>query len=99
VSERLRDYDAERPPALMVFEGCQKTIEMFSSIKVDENDSTVVDKKSPLKHWADVVAYACARASRGAGSIIMDQHEFDRTSREDVDTQQPRAAGGWGYGA
>lgn len=98
VSERLRDYDAERPPALMVFEGCRKTIEMFSSIKVDENDSTVPDKKSPLKHWFDVHAYASARASRGRGSIVMDLHEFDRQAMND-NYEPPRVSGGgFGYG-
>lgn len=97
VSERLRDYDAERPPALMIFEGCQKTHEMFSSIKVDENDSTIPDKKSPLKHWFDTMAYACARASRGRGSVVMDAHEFERALRID-DEPMASAAGGFGYG-
>lgn len=98
VSERLRDYDEERQPALLIFEGCKKTIEMFSSIRADENDSTVPDKKSPLKHWFDVQAYASARASRGRGSIVMDLHEFDRVSMNDNDEALPARAGGWGYG-
>ncbi len=80
----------------MVFTNCKKTAEMFASIPCDENDSTVPDKKSPLKHWLDTVAYGCARASRGRGSIVMDMHEFDRVE-EDPD-EMPKASG-FGYGS
>lgn len=97
VSERLRDYDDKRPPALMLFEGCKRTKEMFSSIKVDEKDSTVPDKTSELKHWFDIVAYGAARASRGRGSIVMELHEFDRA---ESDTEAPLpTASGFGYGS
>ncbi len=97
ITVRLRDYDKNKPPGLLVFNNCKKTIQMFAAIGIDENDSTVVDKKSPLKHWFDVVAYACARASRGRGSIVMDDHEFDR--REDDEEELPRASGtSFGYG-
>lgn len=98
VSERLRDYDDKRPPALLVFEGCKKTREMFSSIKVDDNDSTIPDKKSPLKHWFDVVAYGAARASQGRGSIAMELHDFDRFPDNDNDSALPTASG-FGYGS
>ena len=68
VSERLRDYDKDRPPGLMLFSNCRKSQEMFASIAVDENDSSVPDKKSPLKHWFDVHAYAAARADLQGGA-------------------------------
>lgn len=96
VCERLRDYDKDRPPGLMIFNNCRKTQEMFAAIGIDPNDSTVVDKKSPLKHWFDVQAYAAARASRGSGSIVMELHAFDRADRED-EAELPKA-GGFGYG-
>jgi hypothetical protein len=96
ISERLRDHDKDSPPGLMLFEGCKKSREMFSSINVDENDSTIPDKKSPLKHWFDMHAYAAARASRGRGSIVMDMHPFDRPEN-DNDEPLP-AASGFGYG-
>jgi hypothetical protein len=98
VAERLRDYDEKRPPALMVFENCKKTREMLSSIKVDEKDSLIPDKKSPLKHWFDIVAYAAARASQGAGSIYMELHEFDRPDNDNSDEPLLKA-GGFGYGS
>ena len=98
VSERLRDYDKDRVPGLMLFHGCRKTAEMLSSIPVDENDSTVPDKKSPLKHWFDMLAYAAARASRGRGSVYMEQHERDRPEN-DNDDEPMKKAGGFGYGS
>lgn len=97
ISERLRDYDKDRVPGLMIFNNCRKTIEMLASIAVDENDSTIPDKKSPLKHWFDRLAYSCARASRGRGSIPMQPHDFDR---EEDDEHRPLAAtGSFGYGS
>lgn len=98
IVERLRDHDQNSPPGLMLFESCKKSREMFASIAVDENDSTVPDKKSPLKHWFDMHAYAAARASRGRGSIAMDLHEFDRMDREDDEPALPRASG-FAYGS
>lgn len=98
ICERLRSYDKEKPPALMVFKGCRKTQEMFAGIATDDKDSSVPDKASPLKHWYDMVAYACARASRGRDSITMQMHAFDRENRED-DEQEPvarRSMGGYG---
>lgn len=98
ITERLRDYDDKRPPGLVIFKNCRKTQEMFAGIGVDDNDSTVPDKKSSLKHWFDETGYATARASRGRGSIVMEMHEFDRRDRED---DEPRVAsgGGFGYGS
>lgn len=96
VTERLRDYDKDKAPGLMVFSNCKKSQEMFAAIPIDDNDSTVPDKKSPLKHWFDVHAYAAARASRGRGSIAMDIHEFDRA---DEDPQDMPRASGFGYGS
>jgi hypothetical protein len=99
VTVRLRDYDADEPPGLMVFSNCKKMREMFASIGIEENDSTVPDKKSKLKHWFDVIAYACARASRGRGSIVMDLHDFDREDRAE-EPQLSRASGtSFGYGS
>ena len=98
ITERLRDYDKDKPPGLMVFNNCRKTAEMFASIGVDENDSTVPDKNSPLKHWFDCVAYAAARASRGQGSIAMDLHDFDRPDN-DNDEPELKATGSFGYGS
>ena len=98
ITERLRDYDKNKPPGLMIFNNCRKTAEMLASIGVDENDSTVPDKKSPLKHWLDSMAYACARASRGAGSIAMDAHEFDRVENDNDADEMPKATGSFGYG-
>jgi hypothetical protein len=98
ITERLRDHDKHKPPGLMLFHGCKKSQEMFASIGVDDNDSTVPDKKSPLKHWFDMHAYASARASRGRGSIVMDMHDFDRADN-DNDEPAPRAASGFGYGS
>jgi phage terminase large subunit len=98
VAERLRDYDDKRPPALMIFENCKKTREMLASIKVDENDSLIPDKKSPLKHWFDIVGYGAARASRGRGSIVMELHEFDRPDNDNADEPLPKASG-FGYGS
>lgn len=97
IVERLRDYDATKPPGLMIFRDCRKTREMFAGIGIDETDSTVVDKKSPLKHWADCIAYACARASRGRGSIVMESHDFDIANDNDDQEALPRASG-FGYG-
>lgn len=95
LDERLRDYDETKPPRLLIFRGCKKTQEMFAAIQVDEHDSTVVDKKSDLKHWLDETAYAAARASRGAGSIVMQMHIFDAPDEE----EEPVAkAPGFGYG-
>lgn len=98
VTERLRDFDDKRPPALMIFEGCKKTREMFASIGVDENDSTIPDKKSALKHWFDVQAYASARASQGHGSITMEMHEDDILAANDNDEEPLPATGTFGYG-
>ncbi len=98
ITERLRDYDKTKPPALMIFRDCRKTAEMLASIGVDDNDSTVPDKKSPLKHWFDMLAYAAARASRGRGSIVMDLHEFDRADNDNDEPALP-AASGFGYGS
>lgn len=97
ITERLRDYDKDKPPGLMIFRDCRKTAEMLASIKVDENDSTVPDKKSSLKHWFDMLGYACAHASRGRGSIVMEEHEFDR-AENDNDEPLPAATGSYGYG-
>jgi hypothetical protein len=98
VTERLRDYDEKRSPGLMVFEGCKQTRAMLASIGIDENDGTVPDRKSPLKHWFDMVAYGCARASRGRGSIPMELHDFDRNAENDNDEEPVRISGGFGYG-
>ena len=97
ISERLRDYDRDKPPGLMLFRDCRKTAEMLAGIAVDENDSTMPEKKSPLKHWFDMLAYAAARASRGRGSVYMQAHEFDRPEN-DNNEEPPRRAGGFGYG-
>ncbi len=97
IVERLRDYDKDRQPGIVIFRECRKSQEMFAGIDVDENDSTVPNKKSPLKHWFDMHAYAAARASRGRGSIVMEMHEFDRPDN-DNDDYQPRASG-FGYGS
>lgn len=96
MSERLRDYDKNRQPALLIFSNCRKTQEMFASIAVDENDSTIPDKKSPLKHWLDETGYACARASRGRGSIPVALHDFDLP---EADEHYVPAASGFGYGS
>ncbi len=98
ITERLRDYDKTKPPALMLFTNCRETAAMLSSIGVDEKDNTVPDKKSPKKHWFDVLAYASARASRGRGSIVMDLHEFDRPDNDNDEPELPKA-GGFGYGS
>jgi hypothetical protein len=92
---RLRDYDKDRPPGIMIFRNCKKVQEMFAGIQVDPNDSTRPDKDSPLKHWYDAMAYGCARASRGRNSIVMEMHEFDR--RDDEDEPLARKSG-FGYG-
>jgi hypothetical protein len=103
VTARLRDYDQDRPPGLMVFKNCRKTLEMFASIGIDDNDSTIPDKKSDLKHWFDETGYACAHASRGRGSIVMDMHDFDKRDRYDdesdrADRMARTASSGTGYG-
>lgn len=98
ISVRLRDYDKNTPPGLMVFNNCRKTQEMFASINVDENDSTVPDKKSPLKHWFDCMAYAVTRASRGRGSIPMEIHEFDRPEFDRDEVEEAASGGSTGYG-
>jgi hypothetical protein len=98
ITERLRDYDKDRPPGLQIFDNCKKTAEMLASIAVDENDSTVPDKKSPLKHWFDMLGYATARASRGSGSIVMELHDFDR-AENDNDEPVQKATGTFGYGS
>lgn len=100
ITERLRDYDKDKPPGLQIFRNCRETAKMLASIKVDENDSTIPDKKSDLKHWFDMLGYAAARASRGGGSIVMTVHEFDREDPENDnwDDSMPRASG-FGYGS
>lgn len=97
ITERLRDHDEKRCPALLVFEGCKQSRAMFSGIQVDENDSTVPDKRSPLKHWLDMIAYGCARASRGRGSISMEQHDFDIAENDNAEEPLPKT-GSFGYG-
>lgn len=98
ITERLRDYDDKRPPGLLLFrKETPKTQAMLAGIQIDEKDSTIPDKKSSLKHWFDETGYACARASRGWRSIVMDIHPFDL---EDRDEEPPaRASGGFGYGS
>ncbi len=98
VTARLRDYDKDRCPGLMVFRGCRKTQEMFAGIGVDQNDSTIPDKKSSLKHWFDSLAYACARASRGGGSIFVEPHPRDVRDRDDDDKIQRTGGSTYGYG-
>lgn len=98
ITERLRDHDKTKAPGLQVFRDCRKTAEMFASIGVDENDSTVPDKKSPLKHWFDMVAYGAARASRGSGSIVMELHDFDKVEN-DNDEAELKPTGSFGYGS
>jgi hypothetical protein len=98
VTARLRDHDKDKPPGLMIFRDCRKTQEMLASIRVDENDSTIPDKKSDLKHWFDMLGYAAARASRGRGSIVMDLHEDDLLAQNDNDAEPLPAASGFGYG-
>ncbi len=98
ISERLRDYDQQKQPSLLVFNNCRKTIEMFAGIAIDDNDSTVPDKKSSLKHWFDETAYATARASRGRGSVVMDLHPFDVGERDD-DPEPLTRSGSFGYGS
>lgn len=99
IVERLRDYDRDKPPGLMLFEGCKKSREMFASIAVDEKDDTVPDKSSPLKHWFDMQAYAAARASRGRGSIVMDLHDRDRAANDNDDQEYLPSTGTFGYGS
>lgn len=96
ICARLRDYDKHSPPGLMIFENCRKTQEMLASIQIDENDSTIPDKKSPLKHWFDALGYGVTRASRGRGSIIVELHEFDQP---EPDEEYRPAASGFGYGS
>ena len=98
IVERLRDYDRDKPPGLMIFNNCRKSQEMFASIPVDEKDSTVPDDGSEFKHWFDIHAYAAARASRGRGSIVMDMHEFDVANDNDDEEARPRT-GTYGYGS
>ena len=95
IVERLRDYDENKPPGLMIFRTCKKTLEMLAAIQVDPNDSTRPDENSELKHWYDMLAYACARASRGRGSIVMQMHQFDAPEEEDGPLAKPRS---FGYG-
>lgn len=99
ISERLRDYDKNSQPGLMLFSReTRKSQEMFAGIGIDDNDSTIPDKKSDLKHWFDMHAYAAARASRGRGTIVMDMHEFDRAANDNDEAEMPRASG-FGYGS
>jgi hypothetical protein len=99
ISERLRDYDQVRRPGLVLFKNCRKTAEMLASIEIDDKDSTVPAKKSPLKHWLDMLGYAGARASRGRASISMDLHDFDRHAMNDNDEPEQQATGSFGYGS
>lgn len=98
VTERLRSYDEKTCPGLMVFEGCKETRAMFASIPIDERDNLVPDKRSKYAHWFDMVAYACARASRGRSSITMELHDFDARGENDNDDEPLPKAGGFGYG-
>ncbi len=99
ITERLRDYDKHKKPGLMLFRNCQKSAEMFASIGVDDNDDTIPDKSSKLKHWFDMQAYAAARASRGRGSIAMELHDFDNDAKNDNDEPEVPRASGFGYGS
>lgn len=100
ISARLRDYDDKKRPGLVLFKNCRKTAEMLAGIAIDDKDSTVPDKSSPLKHWFDMLAYAGARASRGRGSIPMELHDFDREAANDNDDErQLPVASGFGYGS
>jgi hypothetical protein len=97
ISMRLTSYDQQRPPALVFFKNCKRTIEAIPGIGVDANDSTKYDRKSPLKHWVDMVAYATQRASRGPRTIPMELHEMDMPDR-DTDVREESSAEGFGYG-
>lgn len=97
ITERLRDYDDKRCPGLLIFEGCKETRAMFASIPVDDRDSLLPDKRSKYAHWLDMVAYGCARASRGRSSIHMELHERDLPENDNDEQPLPKAAG-YGYG-
>lgn len=99
VSARLRDYDKAKPPGLMLFKECRKSAEMFAGISIDDKDSTIPDRGSPLKHWFDMIAYAAARASRGQGSISMEPHEYDRPDNDRDNEPVRSSGGGYGYGS
>lgn len=97
ISARLTTYDQTRPPALVFFKNCKKCIEAIPGIQVDALDPNKYDRKSHLKHWVDMVAYAVQRASRGPKSIHMELHEYDAPDR-DMDVREESAVGGFGYG-
>lgn len=100
ITERLRDYDKTKAPGLQIFNNCKKTAEMLASIAVDDKDSTVPDKSSPLKHWFDMLGYGTARASRGPGSIVMDLHPFDVANDNDREEEYAsQSTGTFGYGS
>jgi len=100
ISARLRDHDEKRAPGLVLFKNCRKTAEMLAGIAIDDKDSTIPSKKSPLKHWLDETGYAAARASRGRNSIVMDLHDFDRNAANDNDEDaEATRASGFGYGS
>ncbi len=98
ISTRLLSYDKQKPPALQFFKNCRKCVEAMPGIGVDANDQTKYDRKSPLKHWIDMIAYATARASRGPKSIPMELHEADLPEREDID-RTGDVQTGFGYGS
>jgi hypothetical protein len=97
ITERLRDYDDKRCPGLMIFEGCKQSRAMFSSIQVDDRDNLLPDKRSPLAHWLDMIAYGCARASRGRKSITMELHDRDLPENDNDEEPLPKT-GSFGYG-
>lgn len=98
ISMRLTSYDKTRPPGLMFFKNCKRCTDALPGIGVDANDQTKYDKKSPLKHWVDMIAYATARASRGPKSIPMDLHEYDQPDRDTNIREETSGGEGFGYG-
>lgn len=92
---RLRDLDkGGKNPGFVVFNNCQKTIQIIPSVKTDkENPNVPADSKND--HWHDNVLYACAYASMpGVGTSLRNVREWTRVPTE----VEGKDGDGYGYG-
>lgn len=92
--DRLKDTDSDgKNPGFVVFDTCQKTIQIIPSVKTHkENPNVPADSKND--HWHDNVLYACAYASLpGVGTSLSDVREWG--SEPDVGEENGQ---GYGYG-
>jgi hypothetical protein len=99
--KRLKSHHGRSQlPGIMFMENCANCIRTIPQLKADEVNPEEW-KKGGDDHAADMVAYAVAHASGGAGSIVTKQaaEESDEWSRWSERGESKEAGGRWGYGS